>query len=155
MGFYQDPEANYSTFMGTGSAVDSVYRQHSHTGRAQRGVREPGMHELHNQLEKVNHKPSTDSGVPRSDSGHSVHGAEIPIGQVEKDLCGVTQTSKRQTTSASSLACLLGKMNATTHVIPPPPLFCRHLQMILTRAMEEGSQSYKTLVTLPQRGERN
>ena len=53
------------------------------------------MHELHNQLEKANHKPSTDSGVPRSDSGHSVHGAEILIGQVEKDLCGVTQTSKR------------------------------------------------------------
>lgn len=44
---------------------------------------------------KVNNKPSTDSGVPRSDSGHSIHGAETPIGQVEKDLCGVMQTSKR------------------------------------------------------------
>ena len=52
------------------------------------------MHGLHNQLEKVNHKPGTDSGVPRSDSGHSVHGAETPIGQVEKDPCGVTQTHK-------------------------------------------------------------
>ena len=32
----------------------------------------------------INWKKSiTDSGVPRSDSGHSVHGAKIPIGQVD------------------------------------------------------------------------
>ena len=53
-----------------------------------------GMHELYNQLKKVNHKPGTDSGVPRSDSGHCVHGAETPIGQAEKDPCGVTKTRK-------------------------------------------------------------
>ena len=30
----------------------------------------------------------------RSDGGYSVHGTETPIGQVEKDSCGVMQTRK-------------------------------------------------------------
>ena len=115
MGFYQDPKTSFGTIMGAGSAVDSVHRRHTHTGRVQEGVREPhsgldilvGMHGLHNQLKKVNHKSRTDSVVLRPDSGHNVHGAETLTGYVENYLYGVMQTSKGKTTSAHSLAHLL------------------------------------------------
>ena len=70
-----------------------------------------------------------------------------------KKICAEShKLAREQTTSAHSLAWLLGKVNATTPVIPPAPLFCRHLQMSLTRAPEEGSQSYETPVTLSTEG---
>ena len=43
---------------------------------------------------------------------------------------------KEQVTSAHALACLLGKMNATACVVPPAPLFYRHLQMALSSVLE-------------------
>lgn len=46
--------------------------------------------------------------------------------------------SMKQTTFARSLACLLGKMIATTPVIPPALLFCRHLHMSLTQVVERA-----------------
>jgi len=54
-----------------------------------------------------------------------------------------------RTTTARQLARLLGMVNATSCVIPPAPLFCRHLQMALSNTLEENSQSYEAQVTLP------
>ena len=47
-----------------------------------------------------------------------------------------------------SLARLLERMNATSSVIPPAPLFCRHLQMNLSQALEDNSQDYNSIITL-------
>ena len=49
---------------------------------------------------------------------------------------------------AQSLARLVGKMNATTEVIPPAPLFFRHLQMDLSAALQAAEQDYETEVRL-------
>ena len=49
---------------------------------------------------------------------------------------------------ARSLARLVGKMNATTEVIPPAPLFFRHLQMDLSAALRAAEQDYETEVRL-------
>ena len=76
----------------------------------------------------------------------------LPLNKLKKIRAESRKLAREQTTPARSLARLLGKMNATTPVIPPAPLFCRHLQMSLTRALEEGSQSYETLVTLSLEG---
>ena len=56
---------------------------------------------------------------------------------------------KEQVTSARVLARLLGKMNATACVVPPAPLFYRHLQMALSSALEENAQNYDSRVNLP------
>ena len=41
-------------------------------------------------------------------------------------------------------------MNAATHVIPPAPLFYRHLQMSLSWALKSSFQNYETNVILSQ-----
>ena len=53
-----------------------------------------------------------------------------------------------QEVSARGLARLLGKMNATTPVLPVAPLFCRHLQRNLSQALNSSAQSYETQVSL-------
>ena len=50
--------------------------------------------------------------------------------------------------SARTLARLLGKMNSTTCVIPPAPLFYRSLQMAFSNTLETHSQNYEGLVML-------
>ena len=55
-----------------------------------------------------------------------------------------------RTTTARCLARLLDMMNATNCVIPPAPLFCRHLQMALSNTLEENSQCYEAKVVLSQ-----
>ena len=57
---------------------------------------------------------------------------------------------REESISARTLSGLLGKMNAAAQVIPPPPLFYRHLEMILTQALNSSSQSYETKIALSQ-----
>ena len=52
--------------------------------------------------------------------------------------------------SGRTVARLIGKMNATTQVIPPAPLFYRHLQRDLSRALDESQQNYDTRLILSQ-----
>ena len=53
-----------------------------------------------------------------------------------------------ESVTARDLARLIGKMNATTKVIPPAPLFYRQLQRDLARALERSSQAYSTSLCL-------
>ena len=50
---------------------------------------------------------------------------------------------RQKSVSARMLAQLLGKMNATNCILPPGPLFYRHLQMALTNTLERSSQRYE------------
>ena len=57
-------------------------------------------------------------------------------------------TRMAESTSARTLARLLGEMNSTACVIPPVPLFYRNLQMALSNTLERHAQNYDGLVTL-------
>ena len=50
--------------------------------------------------------------------------------------------------SARALSKLISKMNTANQVIPPAPLFYRHLQMDLTMALRAADQDYETILTL-------
>ena len=50
--------------------------------------------------------------------------------------------------SARALSRIIGKMNATNQVIPPAPLFYRHLQMNMATALRAANQDYDTTLTL-------
>ena len=47
-----------------------------------------------------------------------------------------------------ALAQLVGKMSATSQVIPPAPLFYRHLRMALSATLNQHPQCYEALVPL-------
>ena len=53
-----------------------------------------------------------------------------------------------ESVSGRALARLIGRMNATTQVIPPAALFYRHLQRDLARALDESQQNYDTQLRL-------
>ena len=71
----------------------------------------------------------------------------IKIKQIRAESC---KLARQETVSARMLAQLLGKMNATNCVLPPGPLFYRHLQMALTNILGQSSQCYKAQVLLTQ-----
>ena len=69
----------------------------------------------------------------------------VKINQIQAEARKLT---KQETIPARMLAQLLGKMNVTNCVLPPGPLFYRHLQMALTNTLEQSSQCYKAHVPL-------
>jgi len=71
----------------------------------------------------------------------------IKIKQIRAEACKLV---KRDAVPARMLVQLLGKMNATNCVLPPGPLFYRHLQMALTSTLEQSSQCYEAQVRLTQ-----
>ena len=55
---------------------------------------------------------------------------------------------REEQVSGRALARLVGKVNATSQVIPPAPLFYRHLQMALSATLNQHSQCYEAHVPL-------
>jgi len=74
---------------------------------------------------------------------------KLPAEKIKKIRAEARKMAQQPRVSARSLSRLLGKMNATTQVIPPAPLFYRHLQMTLTEALDKGGQNYETEISLP------
>ena len=72
----------------------------------------------------------------------------LPTGKLKKiraesrKLLGAEQITNR------ALSRLIGKMSAANQVIPPSPLFYRHLQMDLTESLRVSDQNYETTLTL-------
>ena len=104
----------------------------------------PTMSWVSDKRKEISTGTSTIYGIPGPDSGHCGHGIETPRGENKKDSCMATA----EHTSAHAIARLVGKMNATSCVIPPAPLFYRHLQMALSEALNINSQCYETQVSL-------
>ena len=75
---------------------------------------------------------------------------KLPSEKMKKIHAEARKLADLETIDTRSLSCLLGKMNATSCVVPPAPLFTRHLQMNLSRALEANSQNYDSLLTLSQ-----
>ena len=72
----------------------------------------------------------------------------LPPEKMKKICAEARKLAAAETVRARDLARLLGKMNATLCVIPVAPLFCRHLQMCLSQALNSNAQSYEALVPL-------
>ena len=76
----------------------------------------------------------------------------LPLSKMKKIRAEAWKLGKSQTALTQALARLLGKMNATSSVIPPAPLFSRHLQMSLTQALYSSNQSYDAQVPISLEG---
>ena len=72
----------------------------------------------------------------------------LPLDKIKKIRAEARKLMGAELVSARSLSRLLGKMNATTEVIPPAPLFFRHLQMDLAAALRSAAQDYETQLSL-------
>ena len=75
---------------------------------------------------------------------------KLPGEKIKKIRAEARRMEREASVSARSLSRLIGKMNATSQVIPPAPLFFRHLQMTLTQTLERGSQDYDVSTSLSQ-----
>ena len=73
---------------------------------------------------------------------------KLPSEKMKKIRAEARKLAVLETIDTRSLSRLLGKMNATSCVVPPAPLFTRHLQMNLSRALEANSQNYDSLLIL-------
>ena len=67
----------------------------------------------------------------------------LPPVKIKQIRAEARKLMREKTISARNLAQLLGKMNATVCVIPPAPLFYRHLQMALSNTLERNNQNYE------------
>ena len=72
----------------------------------------------------------------------------LPPEKMKKIRAEARKLRGAENVTARSLSRLIGKMQATNEVIPPAPLFYRHLQMDLKVALRAASQDYETNLTL-------
>ena len=73
---------------------------------------------------------------------------KLPGEKLKKIRAEAGRCLREESITARALSRLLGKMNAATQVIPPAPLFYRHLQMSLSQALDFSSQNYETNIML-------
>ena len=73
---------------------------------------------------------------------------KLPREKMKKMCAEAGKLLQEEFISARSLSCLLGKINATSQVIPAAPLFYCHLQMQLTNTLESSLQDYEAQVVL-------
>ena len=72
----------------------------------------------------------------------------LPGEKMKKIRAEARKLAREGQVTARALSRLVGKMQATSKVIPPAPLFYRHLQMRLTETLEQSSQNYDSFLTL-------
>ena len=73
---------------------------------------------------------------------------KLPGDKIKKIRAEARKMKGEESVSARALARLIGKMNATKQVIPPAPLFYRHLQRDLSGALNRTHQNYDAQLTL-------
>ena len=72
----------------------------------------------------------------------------LPPAKIKKIWAESRKLFEAGQSSARALSRLIGKLNAANQVIPPAPLFYRHLQMDLATALRAADQDYETSLTL-------
>ena len=72
----------------------------------------------------------------------------LPLEKLKKIRAESRKLAEAGQVSARALSRLIGKMNAANQVIPPAPLFYRHLQMDLAAALRTSGQDYEVLLDL-------
>ena len=157
LGLYQDPKASTSPPPRDGGTTDSIHRLYPCPGGVQGTSKEscrgfsvpPAMSGFKGKPEEINFRTSPSNRIPGLHCRHSPNGAETPSGQ-DKKICAESRAMMREKKQVSgrALVCLVGKMSATSQVIPPDPLFYRHLQMALSATLNQHHQCYEALVPL-------
>ena len=72
----------------------------------------------------------------------------LPPAKIKKIRAESRKLLEAEQLSARALSRLIGKMSAAHQVIPPAPLFYRHLQMDLASALRATGQDYESTLTL-------
>ena len=152
MGLYQDPQADCSSRTGAGVTGSFLHRRHPSHGRVEGETERPGVRpSLPTAMPGFLHQHGEDNtgtnpipGLPGFHDRFDQLGAQAPTGETQKNQSGSSEIGGAELISARSLARLLGKMTATSNVIPPAPLFYRHLQMDLAKALRADAQNYET-----------
>ena len=72
----------------------------------------------------------------------------LPPGKIKKIRAESRKLLEAELVSARALSRLIGKMSAASQVIPPAPLFYRHLQMEMTVALRRSDQDYEASLQL-------
>lgn len=72
----------------------------------------------------------------------------LPAEKIKKIRAESRRLLEAERITGRALSRLIGKMNAANQVIPPAPLFYRHLQMDLAAALRISGQDYETVLSL-------
>ena len=72
----------------------------------------------------------------------------LPAEKIKKIRAESRRLLEAERITGRALSRLIGKMNAANQVIPPAPLFYRHLQMDLAAALRISGQDYETILSL-------
>ena len=107
------------------------------------------MSGLCNQQRQIGARYEPDDRIPGPNDRYNQHGVTTSATQNKNDSGGVSKIAEGRNYLCTCISSLLGKMNATACVIPPAPLFYRHLQMALANMLERNFQSYDSRVILP------
>ena len=72
----------------------------------------------------------------------------LPAGTINKIWAESQKLLEAGQVSTHALSRLIGRMNAANQVIPPAPLFYRHLQMDLVAALRASDQDCESSLTM-------
>ena len=157
VGVHKNPETSTGHLTTKRGPYDRLHRRHPTDSRikgpSSRPCPSPGAParepRLYHQHREVSAHPKPDHRVSGPLSQLHRHGATTSPSK-NKQIRAEARKMMRmaEPPSARTLARLLGKMNSTTCVIPPAPLFYRSLQMALSNTLETHSQNYEGLVML-------
>ena len=157
LGLYQDPEASTSSPPGDGCATDSNYIDDililAESQEQARNHAEALVYLLQCLGFKVNQKKSVlEPAQVMEFLGFTVDTVhmelKLPLEKIKKIRAESRSMVREDQVSGRALARLVGKMNATSQVIPPAPLLYRHLQMALSATLNQHSQCYEAMVPL-------
>ena len=152
LGSYQDPKASDGYAQRARGEASVLYRRHFGDGRLPRKVKgphissdlSPGEPRLYSPSRESDHDPNIRD---REFLGMMIHAPSLELrlpGQKIKKLRAEANKlgSLEQPPSARDVSRVLGKMNSVSQAVPPAPLFYRHIQRDLARALEKGNQCY-------------
>ena len=93
--------------------------------------------------QKISIEAGTDNDFARAGSRQCPNGAKTPLEKIKRISAESRAMMTDKQVSGRALARLVCKMNATSQVIPPAPLFSHHLQMALSDTLNSNFQCYE------------
>ena len=158
MGLYQDPQTSCGSRTRAGDVSGVLHRRYSPDGRVRGEVTRPSgrlgipvtMSGLQNKCGEDDTRPSRSLVF----LGFSVDTTKMEFSLLSEKIKKIRAEARKllglDLVSAHLLARLVGKMNATSQVIPPAPLFFWHIQMDLSATLISAAQDYETQLSLTQ-----
>ena len=101
------------------------------------------------QQRQIGTRSKPDDRIPGPNNRYNQHGVTTSTTQNKNDLGRVSKIAKGRNYLSTRISMSTGKMNAPACIIPPAPLFYRHLQITLANTLERNFQNYDSRVILP------